>query len=108
VVFVMEGTGNNFSTSRGRGALFGVGVDTRINARYSITTSLSRSHYAMRGNDVTRCRLDPEGEVVAVGWLRAQQLQDDEVERPLQEGRGFGGHATRAPLETQVKLSPFH
>ena len=54
VVFVMEGAGNNFSTSRGRGALFGVGVDTRINARYSITTSLSRSHYAMRGNDITR------------------------------------------------------
>lgn len=54
VVFVMEGRGDNFSTGHGRGALFGFGVDTRITARYSVTTALSRTHYEMHGQDISR------------------------------------------------------
>ena len=44
----------NIITGSGRGAVFGLGADTRLTARYSITTTLSRTHYAMRGTSLEK------------------------------------------------------
>ena len=40
----------DFSMSRGKGALFGLGSETRLNDRYSLTVSLNYTHYQMRTN----------------------------------------------------------
>lgn len=42
----------DFSTSRGHGALLGLGSETRINARYAVTVSLNYAHYEMRTNQI--------------------------------------------------------
>jgi hypothetical protein len=42
----------DFTTGTGRGAAFGVGADTRISTRFSLTTSLTHTHYAMQGRSL--------------------------------------------------------
>lgn len=46
-----------------------------------------------------RC-LDPQGEIISVGGLGAQELEDDELEGALQEGCGSWRHG--CPLEGLV------
>jgi hypothetical protein len=40
----------DFSMSRGHGALLGLGSETRLNDRYSLTMSMNYTHYEMRTN----------------------------------------------------------
>jgi len=42
----------DFSMSRGKGMLLGLGSETRLNARYSLTVSMNYTHYAMRTNQL--------------------------------------------------------
>jgi len=42
----------DFATGTGKGAVFGVGADTRITARYSLITSLTYTHYTMQGRNL--------------------------------------------------------
>ena len=43
----------DFSTGYGHGMVLGLGVDTRLTARYSVMASLSNTHYAMTGRSIT-------------------------------------------------------
>jgi hypothetical protein len=45
-------TYTDFRRSRGNGLLFGLGSETRITARYSLTVSMNYTHYAMRTNNL--------------------------------------------------------
>jgi hypothetical protein len=42
----------DFRRSRGNGALFGVGSETRLSARYSLTVAMNYTHYQMRTNNL--------------------------------------------------------
>jgi hypothetical protein len=46
----------DFTTGGGRGALLGLGVDSRLTARYSLTTTLSHTRYAMEGRVLSGVR----------------------------------------------------
>ena len=44
----------DFRTGRGRGATLGVGSETRITARYSLTVAMNYTHYEMRARSMSR------------------------------------------------------
>jgi hypothetical protein len=43
----------DFANGHGRGGVFGLGVDTRLSARFWMTTALSRARYNMEGVNLT-------------------------------------------------------
>jgi hypothetical protein len=47
---------NSHSMGSGNGTSFGLGMETRITARYSLTTVLSSTHYSMNGRDLSTAR----------------------------------------------------
>lgn len=54
VMLVYGMTRENIVTGSGRGAVLGLGADTRITARYSLLLTLSRTHYAMSGTSLQK------------------------------------------------------
>jgi hypothetical protein len=46
----------DFTQGRGTGTLLGIGVDTRVRARWSVTTSLASTRYAMHARDMRSLR----------------------------------------------------
>jgi len=56
LTFLYRSMYGDFTTGGGDGGLLGVGVDSRLSARFSVTTTLSHTRYSMEGRDLRNAR----------------------------------------------------
>ena len=86
----------------GRGilVLLGVGInDSEAEVRYLVEKIVNLRIFSdaddkmnLSVQDVGGGLLDPERQIVAVGRRRPEQLQNDQIERPLEQGGGRRWH----------------